>query len=439
MSEDPLKDKIRELQVKLEKRDLEIEQLEDTIEELEDRIMELEALRELEEGAKKKSKKMQAAESRFAYELEEKDKEIRELKNSMGFLRKDYTQLQQEFENYKNAQKDSSVIRVEDLRSKPPLNVLVKELQDKVNKQRSEINRLKSENAGIAEFSEKLKEKDEEIEILNSEILALNQKLKDLGSEAEDKSRDSITKKLIEDLQGQLNKTKSQVNELKKKLAKSDKKSKKQLKDLSKTEEFKKEINELKELIESKDMEIEGLKQHVISLQKAEISANFEQSEPPSGEMIKALKEDLQTKLNKAKIQIKSLQEQMKKYQEGKAPESSKTQKELAGELKMQREMAIFLQKQLETKEGEIETIKNEAVQIKRRYRQLENQLRLKDQKLNDIQRQLDSLNIQTQFQPKREDPHLALRIRELKKIVDDLEKQNIEQRLEISQLRKKI
>ena len=439
MSEDPLKDKIRELKLELEKKDLEIEKLDDTIEELEDRIMELEALKKLEEGATKKSKKIQAAESRFAFELEEKDKKIRELKNSMGFLRKDYTQLQQEFERFKSAQKDSSVIRVEDLRSKPPLNVLVKELQDTVNKQRSLINRLKSENVGIREFSEKLKEKDEEIEILKSEILDLNQKLKDLGSESEDRSGDSITKKLIEDLQGQLNKTKRQATELKKKLEKSDKRSKKEIKELSKIGEFKKEIRKLEELSKEKNNKIKELKNNVISLQKAEIATSFEQSETIPGEMIKTLKEDLQNKLNKAKLQINSLQEQLKKYQVGKTPESGKTQKELEGELKMQREMAIFLQKQLETKEGEIETIKNEAVQIKRRYRQLENQLRLKDQKLNDVQRQLDSFNIQTQVQPKREDPHLALRIRELKKVVDDLEKQNIEQRLEISQLRKKI
>ena len=101
--------------------------------------------------------------------------------------------------------------------------------------------------------------------------------------------------------------------------------------------------------------------------------------------------------------------------------------------------MAIFLQKQLETKEGEIETIKNEAVQIKSKYRQLENQVRVKDQKLDDLQRQLDSLNIQTQFQPKKEDPNLTLRVRELKNKLDHLQKLNNEQRIEISQLRKKI
>ena len=155
--------------------------------------------------------------------------------------------------------------------------------------------------------------------------------------------------------------------------------------------------------------------------------------------MIKRLKEDLQNKLNRAKLQIKSLQEQIKKDQMTKSPEPSENRNELEGKLKMQREMAIFLQKQLETKEGEIETIKNEAVQIKRKYRHLENDVKVKDQKISDLQRQLDSFNFQTRVQPKKEDPNLALRVRELKNKLNNLEKLNSEQRLEISQLRKQI
>ena len=155
--------------------------------------------------------------------------------------------------------------------------------------------------------------------------------------------------------------------------------------------------------------------------------------------MIKRLKEDLQNKLNRAKLQIKSLQEQIKKDQMTKSPEPNENRNELEGKLKMQREMAIFLQKQLETKEGEIETIKNEAVQIKRKYRLLENDVKVKDQKINEIQRQLDSFNFQTRVQPKKEDPDLALRVRELKNKLNNLEKLNSEQRLEISQLRKQI
>jgi len=438
MSEDTLKARINGLEAEISKKDNEIHNLLDRIEEHEDTIMRLEALIP-DEDNKKKSKKRQATDSKLAIELDEKDRQIRELKNNMGFLRKEKVQLQQKLERIKSRSTESSVIRVEDLRSKPPLNALVKDLQEKINKQQSLISKLKAYKAGSEDFDEKLKEKEEEIESLKLEILELNQKIKDFSTASDDKKGDSIAKKLIEDLQQQLNKSKRQVTELKQKLEISVKKSKKEIKGITKYEGLKREIDKLNELQKSKDKEIEGLKKDIISLQKAEIAANFEQNDVSSNQMIKTLKEDLQDKLNRAKLQIKSLQEQIRKDQVVQTPELSSNQNELEGKLKMQREMAIFLQKQLDTKEGEIETIKNEAVQIKTKYRQLENQARLKDQKLSDLQRQLDTINIQTRMQPKKEDPNLTLRVRELKNKMDYLEKLNSEQKLEISQLRKKI
>jgi hypothetical protein len=173
MSEDELKASIDEL-----KRELDHNLL-DRIEELEETIMRLDALIP-EEDTKKKSKKKQAFDSKLAIELDEKDKQIRELKNSMGFLRKEKVQLQQELGRMKARESESSVIRVEDLRSKPPLNLLVKELQDTVNKQRSTINRLRSQNVNSEDFSVQLTQKEEEIEFLKSEISDLNQKFNDL-------------------------------------------------------------------------------------------------------------------------------------------------------------------------------------------------------------------------------------------------------------------
>ncbi|MFX1417825.1 MAG: hypothetical protein ACFE9N_02770 [Promethearchaeota archaeon] len=437
MSEDALKARINELKAELEKKNEENHNLLDRIDELEETIMRLEDLIP-EDDSKKKSKKKRSEDSRLAIELDEKDKQIRELKNNMGFLRKEKLQLQQELDRMKSRQSDSSVIRVEDLRSQPPLNMLVKELQDTVNQQRSTINRLRSSLVGGDDISQKLNQKEEEIEILKSQILELNQKIKDLNIKSDKKSDDLLSKNLIEDLQNQLTKTKRQVAELKQKLEKSDKKGKKEEKAATKIEGYKKEIHELKDLLKSKDHEAKDLKNQITSLQKAEIAANFEQDENMSSEMIKALKEDLQNKLNKAKVKIKSLQDQVKNYQIAKTPESVGPQSELEGKLKMQREMAIFLQKQLKTKEDEIETIKNEAVQIKRKYRQLENQLKLKDEKLDDLQRQLDNLFIQSQIQPGKEDPNLRLRVKELKNKVENLQKLSNEQKLEISQLRKK-
>jgi chromosome segregation ATPase len=427
MTEVTLRARISELKAELEKKDREIHSYLDRIDELEETIMRLEDLIP-EEDNKKKSKKRQAFDSKMAIELDEKNKQIRELKNNMGFLRKDKSKLQQELERLKINQKESSVIRVEDLRTQPPLNTLVKELQETVNKQRSTINKLKAQNIGNEELIEKISQKDEEIEILKSDILELNQKLKDLSTISDERSHDSISKKLIEDLQNQLNKTKRQVIDFKQKLDKSDKKIKKVQKEAKKIDDFKTEIKELKGLVETKELEIKELNEKVKSLQKAEIAINYNQIDTHSNEMIKALKEDLQNKLNKAKLQIKSLQEEIK----GKAPEQNESQKDLESKLKIQRDMAIFLQKQLETKEGEIATIKNEAIQIKRKYRQLENQLRSKEQKLNDFQRQLE-------VQTKREDPNLEIRLKELKNKIENLQKLNNEQRIEISQLRKKV
>ena len=99
----------------------------------------------------------------------------------MGILRKDYTQLQQEFEKFKNIYKETSVIRVEDLRKKPPLNALVADLQDKVNKQKSIIKKLEYQLKDAAEFEEKLNEKDNTLEIYKSEINELNQKINELN------------------------------------------------------------------------------------------------------------------------------------------------------------------------------------------------------------------------------------------------------------------
>jgi exonuclease SbcC len=438
MSEDALKARINDLKVELERKDMEIHNLLDRIEELEDNIMRLEDLIP-EEDIKKKSRKQQAVDSKLAIELDEKDRQIRELKNSMGFLRKEKVQLQQKLDVIKSQQSESSVIRVEDLRSAPPLNMLVKELQDKVNNYRSIINKLRSQNIGSEDLSEQLSQKEEEIEILKLKNSDLQQKLTESETDSSKEGSDSVKKALIEDLQEKLTKFKNQITELKLKIAKSDKRSKKYEKDITRVKEFKKEINEQKDLLKKKEDEIKQLKKEIITLQKEEIAANFEQDDIASNEMMKTLQDDLQNKLNKAKQRIQSLNVELKNIQEVKPIESVQPQGELEGKLKMQREMAIFLQKQLKTKEEEIETIKNEAVQIKGKYRQLENQLRLKEEKLNDLQRQLDSFNIQTQVQHTREDPNLDLRVRELKNRLENLVKLNNEQKLEIAQLRKRI
>lgn len=436
MSENTLKARISALEADLNKKDNEIHSLLDRIEELEDTIMRLEALIP-DEDNKKKSKKKQVEDSKLAIELDLKDRKIRELKNNMGFLRKEKVQLQQELERIKSRSNESNVIRVEDFRSKTPLNSLVKDLQEKINKQESFIHKLKNELAANKDFNEKLNQKDREIKELKTEITDLNRKIKEISTVDNNNNGDSISKILLEDLQQQLNKYKRKVDELKLKIEKSTKKSKKASKEISKIEDLQREIMELNDLLKTKDKEIEELRANIMALQKADIAASFKKNDRPSTERKSTLKDELQEKLNGAKLQIKSLQDQIRKNQTVKIPSSNESQNGLENKLKIQREMAIFLQKQLDTKEGEIEMIKNEAVQIKTKYRQLENQVKIKDQKIRELQQSLDGIDIPPQIQSKKENGDIALRVRELKNKMLSLEKLNREQKLEIAQLRK--
>jgi hypothetical protein len=160
------------------RKDEEINIYLDKIEELEEIIMRLEALIP-EEDIKKKSRKKKMMDSKLAIELDEKDKKFRELKDRMGFLRKENSQLRQELEKIKLANSSSKRINIEDLRPEPILNDLVKELQYIVNNQRLKISKLKTNKVNKEDILEKLRDKEEEIKLLKSEISQLNHKKKD--------------------------------------------------------------------------------------------------------------------------------------------------------------------------------------------------------------------------------------------------------------------
>ena len=160
------------------RKDEEINIYLDKIEELEDIIMRLEALIP-EEDIKKKSRKKKMMDSKLAIELDEKEKKFRELKDRMGFLRKENSQLRQELEKIKLANSSSSRINIEDLRPEPLLNDLVKELQYIVNNQRLIISKLKTDKVNREDLLKKLRYKEEEIKLLESEISHLNHKKKD--------------------------------------------------------------------------------------------------------------------------------------------------------------------------------------------------------------------------------------------------------------------
>jgi len=397
--EDNLRKKIIDLQSELSKKDNEINLYLDKIDGFEEEVMRYEEMFD-EKAPKKKMKK--AKEEKLHIELDAKDREIRELKTRMGFLRKEKINIQKKHDNFVRTT-NPSVISVEDLREKdkPPLNILLHELQDKLNKQESLIRRLKSKDLGSDEYNEKIREKDEKIELLTDKITNLTGKIENSSSQIETNHvNNNVTQNLLEDLQKKLNKAKRQNEELKKVITKYEKKDK-------------------------------GKKG------KAE----------PEPIALKEVVEELKSKLSKSKVQIATLLEQINEEQNQEAPSVGISQGDIEGKLKIQREMASFLQKQLaesknalKTKEEEITTIKNEAIRIKRKYEELDNQLKRKDQKSNEIEAELDGLRIQIQTKAKTTqtiNPDVNLRFKELESLVDDLSKQNIQQRLEISQLRK--
>ena len=382
MTEDSLKAKISELENQLEYKDKEIIGYLEKIEHLEDTIMRLETL--IPDKVREDSKKgKKITDSKLAIELDDKEKEIRDLKNKMGFLRKEKIQLQHELEKYTKKQTDSTVIRIEE--KKEPLEPLVKELNLKINKQQMIIKKLKEE-------------------IKKEEINALKLKIDDLEKELEESK--SIARMQIDDssrtikrLQNKLQTTSSKrkVKRLKSKLNKYESKQGKKGEEITPAY-LQQKIDELRVEISKKNLKIKELKKSISILEPTQKKGAPEITSISSNGTFKALSEDLQRKLNTARKQIRDLEEKLKEYKIWKAPVENESQQEIINELRNKLEK-LRSQEQMQGK------IVGESSQV---------QIVVED------------------------DINLALRVRELKNLLEDLQKRNEQQRLEISQLRKK-
>lgn len=333
MTEDTLKIRIDELELQLESKDKEIIGYLEKIGHLEDTIIRLEALVPDKIRKESKMKGKIVGDSKLAIEMDDLEKQVRDLKNKMGFLRKEKIELQRELEKYTKKNSKSTVIRIEE--KKEPLETLVKELMLKINKQQQLINKLKADD------------KKEEIEELKSKIAKLNEELE----QAKASTKIETEGKKVEDFSVELNK---------------------------------------------KNLKIKDLKKTISTLKAAQKGEASNLEVESSEKTLKALSEELQHKLNTAKAQNKKLQEQLKEYKIMKTPVEKDSQQEIIDELRSKLEK-LTSQKQVERK---IESPGDQAV----------------------IQ----------------DDSNLALRVRELKNYVEDLQKQNDQQRLEISTLRKK-
>ena len=213
-----LKAQIDQLEMALEKKDLEIITYLNKIDYLEDNNMKLELLVSDEKSDKNGTKK-QLINSILTIKFKEKEKELRNLKDSMGFLRKEKIRLQQELEKF-TKKTNSSVIIIEE-KKKPPFEDLVSELQGKINKQKILITKLMQKNRKRDELNERLIKNDMEIEISKSEPS------ENVSLMVEKSENNEILYNLTEELQRKLIKTKQQVVLLEKKLAECKKKVKK--------------------------------------------------------------------------------------------------------------------------------------------------------------------------------------------------------------------
>ena len=440
--------KIQDLQSELDKKEIQINRNLDKIDGQEAEIMKYEQM--FDENAPK-SKIKKAKEEKLNIEINARDREIRELKDRMGFLRKEKIDLQKKYELEVKKNTDTSVISVEEIRAKDkaPLNVLLQELQDKINKQESIIRRLKRGEIGLNgkdnrsdEYNAILEEKDKKIEMLTDQIATLDNQIVELNDNSsksppdlkkDDKPPSSnISKILLEELQNNLNKAKRRNNELKKKLEKFEKKDKSK-----KGSEENSQVLELQNIISQLTSELE----HKNKIIEDNTIASIHVESELETDSLHSVVEELKSKLSKAKSQIASFQ--LAQDHSFKSLSPSETE----GKLKIQREMASFLQKQLaeannalKTKEEGIITIKTEAIRIKKKYEALENLIKLKDRETNELNADLVALKMQIHTQKPTSQsihPDVKLRLKELQSLVDDLSKQIIQQRLEISQLRK--
>ena len=346
----------------------------------------------------------------------------------MGYLRKEKIELQKELEKLKKGS-SSRVIRVEDLRKQPPLHILVKELQDKINKQESLLRKLENNKLEIEENYKKILEKKEE------EIKDLKDKLENVKeiskSEYGEFDLGLPTSNLLEELQKKLNKLKRQNETLTKRINELEKHKIKNVDELQEeNESLKSRIKFLEEELEKKSKEISTL-----------------QTSSNSSTMSEVL-EELKSKLNKSKAQIQFLQEQLQKERQ----RNIQYQKSLKKGMKLEQgktkygENAIVngelnqLREELKTKESELLTIKNEAINMKKKLEELQARLKFKDNRIIELEKRLESsfsTTIDLFKETGSEIPELKLKVQELKSLVDELTKQNIQQRIEIAQLRK--
>jgi len=249
-----LKSQIRKLKLEIDKKNQEINSY---IERIQDNEEELMILHELTSKATNQENTQELIKSKFYFELKEKEREIRDLKNRMGYLRQEKIMVQRELEEFRISSKSSAMsiekIREEEKYAKDLLNLetLNNDLRRKLYMQETLIGKLKDESG----------EKEKQINHLNLIVSELNQGLKIQNSILEGKFfKEKIKKELNKELRKELNESEKRIDDLKNQLTKYKEPERDKIKFDIEIRDLKNKIILLKEDLDRKDRVISRLK-----------------------------------------------------------------------------------------------------------------------------------------------------------------------------------
>ncbi len=330
--------------------------------------------------------------------LEETEKELRELKNNMGLLRKEKIQLQQQLQLQKQKGPNAMGHIIEIKEEEVPVHNLVKDLTNKLNKQRLLITRLKNE---LSERPSK-----EEIKLLKPSKGDLGKEFTQLKLKFENKE--------------------TELNDLKEKFEKKEE-----------------EIKELKLTINDTRIEPKkGMETGPLSILVKELQDKLNESKIKNSKLQKKLEEQLQSpkKDNKFQNQVSKLESELKQKEE-ELDKLLKQNKNL--EAKIQTVDSSKVDKVLTAKTNEITNLTKELYLNKNKIVELQSQLNAMEQNNSSLQNEYIKLQEhlkapKIEIQEGNRDKEQELRIRELRTIIETLKKQIKQQRVEINYLRNK-
>lgn len=259
MSEDnrklnQLENQTRKLNLEIDKKNQEINTY---LEKIHDDEEELIKLHELISKSPSQENYQKIIDSKLNFELKDKEREIRDLKNRMGYLRQEKTMAQRELDEIKKSIK-SSAMSIEKIRQEEKYAQDLENFETLINELRR---KLYMEEILIGKLKGELGEKEKQINNLNLIVSELNQGLKIQNSILEGKFfKERIKKELNKELQKELNESKKRIDNLKNKLTKSKEPEREKIKYDIEISDLKNKIILLKEDLDRKERVINRLK-----------------------------------------------------------------------------------------------------------------------------------------------------------------------------------